>query len=385
MLSVTGTQAGLIAYPLLTLAITHSPADAGVVQFARVAPVAALSVLSGVAADHFDRKKQMMVADAARALAVGALAAAVVSHHATLLLIVLASLVEGAGATVFGSASSGALRGIVPEGQRADAANVEMARLATVRLGGAPLGGALFGVARSLPFVADALSYAFSLVALRLIRTPFQEQREHDTASVRVRIAEGFRFLWHQPFLRTTYVLFSLGNLVIPAITLTTIVVARRQGFSSAAIGALSLGIGTGLLIGSAVSRWIRRRLSMQAILVLELWCATSTLAFVAWPSVYVLFAAVLPQFVVVPSTDAVRIAYELKIIPDRLLGRVLGAGGNISALLYPLGPLAAGFLLSSISARETVAVFGTLSVAIAICATLSPSLRIPAAEPAPR
>lgn len=345
-------------------------------QFARVAPVAALSVLSGVAADHFDRRRQMMTADAARALAVAALAAAVATGHASFALIAVASLVEGAGATVYGSASSGALRSIVPEEQRADAANVEYARLAAVRLGGAPLGGALFGLARAVPFAVDAVSYVFSLGALALIRTRFQEMRERDTAPVRERIAEGFRFLWQQPFLRFTYLVFSLGNLVIPAITLTTIVVARRHGFSSAAIGALSLGIGTGLLIGSLASRWIRRLLSMQAILLLELWCATATLAFVAWPSVYVLFAAVLPQFIVVPSTDSVRIAYELKIIPDRLLGRVLGAGGNISALLYPLGPLAAGFMLSAISARETVAIFGAVSVGLAVWATLSPSLR---------
>jgi predicted MFS family arabinose efflux permease len=376
MLSVTGTQAGLIAYPLLTLALTHSPAKAGIVQFARVAPTALLTVFSGVAADHFDRKRQMIAADAARAVAVSALAAAVATGHASFALIAGASLVEGVGANIFGAASSGALRAIVPEEQRADAANVEQARLASVRLGGAPLGGVLFGIARSIPFVVDALSYLFSLVSLTLIRARFQEERERDTATIRTRIAEGFRFLWQQPFLRTTYLLFSIGNLTIPAITLTTIVVARRDGFSSAEIGVLSLGIGVGLMLGSGASRWIRRWLSMRAILVVELWCASATLAFVAWPSVYVLFAAVLPQFFMVPSTDSVRIAYELKIIPDRMLGRVLGAGGNISALLYPLGPLAAGFMLANISARETVAVFGSISVALAVWGTLSPSLR---------
>jgi predicted MFS family arabinose efflux permease len=346
------------------------------VQFARVLPIPVLSVLSGVAADQFDRKRQMLAADATRAFAVGVLALAIATRHASFALIAVASLVEGTGATIYGSASSGAMRVIVPEPQRADAANIEQARLASVRLGGAPLGGALFGIARSLPFFVDAISYVFSFIALNLIRIPFQESRERDTAPVRERIAEGFRFLWQQPFLRFTYIVFSLGNLVIPAITLTTIVVARRDGFSSAEIGALSLGIGAGVLIGSAVSRWIRRWLSMQAILVLELWCACAVLAFVAWPSVYVLFAAVLPQFIVVPSTDAVRIAYELKIIPDRMLGRVLGAGGNISALLYPLGPLVAGFLLSTISARETVAIFGAISVVLAVWATFSPSLR---------
>ncbi len=361
---------------MLTLALTHSPAKAGIVQFARIVPVAALSVFSGVAADHFDRKRQMIAADATRAFAVGLLGAAILTGHATFALIALVSFVEGVGATIFGAASSGAMRAIVPEEQRADAANIEQGRLAVVRLGGQPLGGVLFGIARSLPFVVDAVSYVFSLFALTMIRTRFQDERERDTAPVRERIAEGFRFLWRQPFLRATYLLFSVGNLVIPAITLTMIVVAKRQGFSSAAIGALSLGIGTGLLIGAGVSRWIRRALSMQAILVLELWSACAVLAFVAWPSVYVLFAAVLPQFIVVPSTDSVRIAYELKIIPDRLLGRVLGAGGTLGASLYPLGPLLAGLLLSNISARETVAVLGGISVAVAVCATLTPALR---------
>jgi hypothetical protein len=43
MLSSVGTQTSSIAYPLLTLAVTHSPALAGVVGFARAVPAAGLA------------------------------------------------------------------------------------------------------------------------------------------------------------------------------------------------------------------------------------------------------------------------------------------------------------------------------------------------------
>ena len=43
--------------------------------------------------------------------------------------------------------------------------------MSVVRLGSPPLGGALFQLARGLPFLADAVSYAFSTASLLLMRT----------------------------------------------------------------------------------------------------------------------------------------------------------------------------------------------------------------------
>jgi hypothetical protein len=40
LLSATGTAASAIAYPLLVLALTHSPTKAGLVGFARLVPFA---------------------------------------------------------------------------------------------------------------------------------------------------------------------------------------------------------------------------------------------------------------------------------------------------------------------------------------------------------
>ena len=41
-------------------------------------------------------------------------------------------------------------------------------------LGGPSLGGLLFSLGRALPFLADAISYAVSIVTLLLVRAPLQ-------------------------------------------------------------------------------------------------------------------------------------------------------------------------------------------------------------------
>ncbi|MGH2871801.1 MAG: MFS transporter, partial [Solirubrobacteraceae bacterium] len=46
--SALGSQVSLIAYPLLVLATTGSPARAGIVGFAAQAPIAALAMPAGV-------------------------------------------------------------------------------------------------------------------------------------------------------------------------------------------------------------------------------------------------------------------------------------------------------------------------------------------------
>ena len=69
LLSTLGSRSSSIAYPLLVLAITGSPAKAGVVSFARVIPFLLFSAFSGVAADRWNRKWLMIGADAVRAVA----------------------------------------------------------------------------------------------------------------------------------------------------------------------------------------------------------------------------------------------------------------------------------------------------------------------------
>ena len=376
LLSTAGTEATAIAYPLLVLATTHSAAQAGIATFARLVPYAVFGLLAGVVADRWNRKTVMIASDLLRALAIASLVVALLLDRLTFAQITIVAFIEGTGFVFFNIAETGALRSVVPPAQLPAAAGAEQARLAVVSLAGAPLGGALFGLARALPFAVDTASYVFSFVSLLAMRKPFQEERELDTSRLRSQIAEGFRWLWAQPFLRTCALIFALGNFALAGLLLAVLVVGKRQGLSSGEVGVLIATFGVCTLLGSLVSGPFRRLLSMRAILVGEVWSWTGCAAFLVWPNVYVLMAGLLPQAFLQPTTNSVVIGYRFAMTPDRLIGRVNSVARNIALLAYPLGPLAAGFLLGAVSARATVAVFVVCTLALAIWGTFSPSIR---------
>jgi MFS family permease len=161
LLSSGGSQMTSIAYPLLVLALTGSPAKAGAVGFVRLLGMALFALPAGLAADHWNRRRLMIGAHAARALAIGTLAGLVVADAIPYWAIPLVAFVEGCGATVFGAAQSGAFRAVVPREQLPGAVAVVTGREAAVSVASPALGGALFGVARALPFLVHAVLYVF--------------------------------------------------------------------------------------------------------------------------------------------------------------------------------------------------------------------------------
>ena len=138
----------------------------------------------------------------------------------------------------------------------------------------------------------------------------------------------------------------------------------------------LLAAFGAATLVGSLVSPFFRRALSVRAILLLELWTGLGIAAFIVWPNVYVLAAAMVVQGVTLPVTDSVVEGYRIAVTPDRLLGRVESARSTISLVAAPLGPLVAGLLLQSTSARVTIAFLAVFTLTLAVWGTLSPSIR---------
>jgi MFS family permease len=376
LLSTAGTQATTIAYPLLVLATTHSPAKAGLVTFARLVPYALFGLVAGVAADRWNRKWLMVAADAVRALALASLGAAIAFGGTAFWPVLVAAFVEGSGSVLFNAAAAGALRAVVPRSRLPAAVAAQQGRGSVVTLAGPPLGGALFGLGQAVPFLVDAISYVSSTASLLAMRAAFQEPREREVARLRAQIAAGVRFLWSDAFLRTCTLLYGLANFIGPGLLLLLVVVGTRQGLSSTEIGVLAAAFGAATLAGSLVSPLVRRLLSVRAILLLELWLWPASVAFVFRPSVYVLTVALVVVGLAIPITDSVVVALRVARTPDRLLGRVESVRGTISRAIAPLGPLVAGLLVDAVSARAAVAVFAAFGGVLALWGTISPALR---------
>ena len=376
LLSSFGSNMSRIAYPLLVLAVTHSAANAGYVSAVLFAPMLAFNLVAGIAADRFERRRLMIISDAVAAAAVAALAAAVFEHVVALWLILLVAFVDSTSSVFFRAAQSGAFRAVVPLAQVPAAASTAQALGSIVLLAGPPAGGALFSVARALPFLADAVSYACSTVSLLLMRTRFQEPRERDRTLVRQQLAEGVSFVARIPFLRTTMLMIAVSNFSIGGVQLAVIVLAKRHGLSSAGVGALVALTGVATLFGSLVSPFLRRLLTLRVILLSEFWAALGYVAFLVWPSVYVLVGAFAAQGLCFPNTDAAVAGYSYALIPDRLLGRAMTVSNTLRVLAAPLGPLAAGLLLTTTSPRATIAALAGATLLVAALGTFSRSIR---------
>jgi MFS family permease len=375
-LSTLGSTSTYVAYPLLVLALTHSPARAGVVGFANVLPYALFALLAGVVADRVDRKRLMIAMDLVRAAAMGSIVAALAAGALTFWQVAAVAFVEGSAFVFFNIAEVGALRSVVPARQLPEAAAAEQSRYAAVTLAGPSLGGALFGLGRSLPFLADAISYAASILTLTWMRAPFQETRQSDPAPLRTQIREGVSWLWANAYLRTSALIFAGQNFAFSGIYLVFVVIAKRHGLSSAAIGALIAVFGVASLAGALAAPRISKLLSMRAIMLGNQWLSAAIILCAVAPGPYVLLACVLPIAFVSPSLNSVVVGYRTAITPDHLVGRVSSVARNLAQLAAPLGPLAAGVLLGAYSSRVTLLVLGVISLGLAVWTTVSPSIR---------
>jgi hypothetical protein len=84
-------------------------------------------------------------------------------------------------------------------GSQANAVALNEARESVAVIGGPPLGGALFGIARSLPFVADTVSFVAAGLAVLGVRvTPGTEPAVAE-AKPGPAIREGMSWLWRAP------------------------------------------------------------------------------------------------------------------------------------------------------------------------------------------
>ena len=161
------------------------------------------------------------------------------------------------------------------------------------------------------------------------MRTPFQEEREPGT---RTPFREGLAYFWSIPFLRATVGMIAASNVIAVGAPIALIILAHRQGLSALAIGLFIAIQGVALLAGSTLSPLLRRRFPMRAILLSEFWMGLVYVAFLVYPSVYVLAACIALHAFWFPNTDSAMQAYSYMLIPDRLLGRAMAASNTLRA-----------------------------------------------------
>ncbi len=375
--SVLGSRVSAIAYPLLVLALTGSPAKAGIVGFAGTIPYVLTPLAAGVLVDRFSLRRLLVAADLGRGAALATVVAALAVGEPPLAQLVVVAFVEGALFILSGTAQTAVVPRVVPTEQLPTALSQNEARERGAYLAGQPLGGVLFDVGRVVPFLFDALTYVVSLVTVLLIRTDLDGERERAGASVRAEVLEGIAWLWRQRFLRAAALLVSASNALFTALVLVLIVRAGDAGASASAIG-IMVGLGgLGGLLGSFVAPPFQRRFAGRTIVVGANWVWALLLPLMLLTGNPYLLGAVFGAMAFVgPLWNVVLGAYTYALVPAGLLGRVTSAETLLAYGAMPLGSLGAGFLLESLGDAGALAVLAVAMLAVALAASAAPAIR---------
>ncbi len=197
IVSSVGTRVSQLAFPLLVLALTHSPAQAGLIAALRGLPYALFILPAGAMVDRWNRKRVMILCDAGRAVALGSIPVALLLGHLTIVQLCIVSLVEGTLFTFFNLAETACLPQVVSKEQLTSAVAQNSVIDSVSGMVGPSFGGILYGLGRAVPFLSDAISYIVSVLSLFFIKAQFQEEREVEPLQLWKEIGEGFSWLWH--------------------------------------------------------------------------------------------------------------------------------------------------------------------------------------------
>jgi len=375
--SVVGSQVSGTAYPLLVLALTGSPATAGLVLFLAWLPYPLFALPAGWLVDRAPRKALMLSAEIGRGVTVATIVAALWFDALTIEQVMVVAFVEGTLFVVADLVEVPAVRHVVGPTQLTAALSLIQARSHAALLAGRPIAGALFDLGRALPFVADAISYLVSTAAFALVRSRLQGERDAPARRPVAELFAGVVWLWHQPFLRMIPVLSFGVNLLFQGIVLLVIVAAREQGASATTIGIVLGAGGVGGVLGAFAAPRIQRRVHAKRVVVGAIWYWAVVLPLLAVAANPVALAVVFGALAFTgPIWNVATSAYAVAITPDALLGRMQAVARLVGLAGIPLGGLTAGVLLERAGPATAAVVLAVLMAIVAVAGTISRGVR---------
>jgi MFS family permease len=377
VVSTLGSRTSATAMPLLVLATTGSPADAGIVGAAGTLPFLIAYLPAGPLVDRYNRHRILLTSEILAGLALATVAIALRMELLTVAQLMVVAFVQGLCSVFFSLAETAALPRIVPAVLLPAAVAHNEARSRGAALAGGPLGGLLFEIDRALPFLADALSYAAASFALLFLRKDLQNKTTAPAESLWQATVAGLRWIWRHPLIRTAILLITATNLVFQALVLTIVVLAQRHGATPGAVGTM-LGIHAGGgLVGALVAGRTHRNFTPRMVIigVNWIWAALFPLFLLTSDPLQIGVIGAATSFIG-PVWNVVIFSYTALLVPNEILGRVTSAAMTLAWGVMPIGSLGAGLLLTVVGPTGVLLALTAIMAVTAVGATVSPAVR---------
>src|SRR5215207_4767815 len=344
-----GDGIGLAAGPLLVASQTQDPVLVALAGLLQRLPWLLFGLYAGVLADRVDRRLLVIAVDLLRAAVLVVLTAALVTGVVNVPVVLVAMFLLGT-AEVFVDTTSATLLPMVVARADLGVGNARMmtARITMNELIGPSVGAALFVLGMAWPFVVQAVCLLLgALLVSRMVVLPLPatEGPRHVLRD----IAEGFRWTWGYPAVRTLTLAIVTFNVTWGAAWSVLVLYASdRLGLGPIGFGLLTTVGALGGIAGTAGYDWLERHASLAAIMRVGLVVETLThlglaLTTTPWVAIVILFVFGVHAFVWGTTSRTVR----MRAVPPQLQGRV---GSLYSIGVF--GGIVAGQALGGVIAR---------------------------------
>jgi MFS family permease len=374
-----------VMVPLLVLLpeLTGSGVWGALVLGADTGIVALLLPYTGTIADRVDRKKIMMISNAAALCAVLLLLGVRTAGTAWLAITAIAAVAVAK--AFYSPAASAALPNVVDAADLAAANAVAGSAWGTMTVVGASLGGLLSAAFSPYTcFVIAAVSLAAAACLAWRIRRPLQAPRDHAVPAQRTwaAIGEALRYIAARPRVRALVTVKSavgLGNGVLTVFPL----LAGLFGVGALGTGALFAVRGAGALVGPMLTRPVleRRNWLLPALALSMGLYGLAYLGVAAagwfWLVLVLVFVAHLAG-----GSNWVLSNYALQAeVPDRLRGRVFATDMMLATLAISVSQFGAAALVDNVDIRVLIVACGAITLVYAVGWRIA-TRRLPLAEP---
>ena len=355
----------------------------GMVGLVKVVPIIFFSIISGVVADAWNRRRLMLFTQTGSAVVGGGLALLAYSGSVAVWPIYALAALSAAVSTFDLPARQALVPMLVPREHLPNAISLNAIMFQTASVAGPALGGLIIAAAGiTWAYVVNAVSFGFVIVALVMMRDVPEREPSQDGSRDDVSwhaALEGLRFVFRQPLIRSTMLLdffatfFSSATALLPIFAQDILSVGPRGYgwlYAAPAVGAVATSVAM-----IPITTRIRRRgpVLLWAVAVFGL----ATVVFGVSRSFWLTFACLAVTGAADTVSMIIRNIVRQLETPDRLRGRMIGVNMVFFIGGPQLGEFEAGALASWAGATFSVVSGGVgCLIATGWVAATTPALR---------
>ncbi|WP_251091675.1 MFS transporter [Streptomyces sp. Caat 7-52] len=384
-LSEVGNAFSLVAVPLLVLHTTGSVAQMGLLTAVAGAASLLTGLVGGAWADRFDRRRLLMLCDAARLLLYGVIPVCWTALGPQVWLLYAVMGLAAVFEMLFQITYVTAVANLVDKDQIVAANGRLEATNAVAYIAGPALAGLVSGVFGPTAAVAiNAASFGISLLGLAFIRlrrtapapaAAVPAGRTTAAHDLRTGFRTGAAFLWRSPVLRALTVLLTVTTFLSLGMTDVFIYHLRHGlGQDERTVGYVMALAGVGTCVAAAATARLRRLWGFgRCWLGSMALCSVSMLVLGGTGRVPVAAVTIFLYSFGMALAGICCMSLRQEVTPDHLLGRVTSAFWTIHGSLAPLGAALLTALVGRLGARGPLTGVSVVFLAVTAVAALTP------------